>query len=310
MDGEVARKWQKKLTNVQAYHDEGYTGKGITVLCHEDTEHGRYAMKVLKAIAPGVDVIYASVGQKISKGKLVKYDWTIEGRTYSFDEVMDKFKPDIISCSLKSPNSCIEREEIIQPYIDNGQLIVCTAAGNEGGKGAFPMYNNALVIGACQFYYNDENDIRIAPYSGRTEGEEKISYVGFMWDWSGTSAATPFVAGQIALFLERYGKISQSELQNMLKPYCRDLGDVGKDYIYGDGLIVLPDDLDMNKREDDFMFKDVEPNRWSADAIEWANENGIIKGMDDGTFAPEMPLTREQACVILKRFDDYILKNK
>ena len=305
MDLETVLKWQKEVTGIQKYHDLGYTGKGVTVLCHENTEHAGKAMQVLKKIAPGVNVIFAHVSQRISGNKLLNYTWKIDGKEYEFEEVMNIFKPDIISNSIKSNTTCLERDAKIQPYLDSGQLIMVTCSGNDGSDGAKPMYTNGLVIGACQFY-NSKNDIRYVSYSGRTPGENKISYVGFMWDWSGTSAATPFVAGQIALFLERFGKVSQSEFQKLIKPFCKDLGDTGKDWIYGDGLIVLPDKIE---REVEIMFTDVDATRWSKKYIDEAVRLGLMTGYEDGTFKPEESLTREQMCVILCRLVEKILNN-
>lgn len=305
MEMEEVLKWQLEVTGVKKYHDMGYTGKGITVLCHEDSDHGGKAMQVLRQIAPNVKVIFASVSSTISGGKLKSYKWTIDGETYEFEEVMEKFKPDIISNSTKSPTYCPDRDAKVQPYIDNGDVIICTSAGNEGDRGAEPMYPNGLVIGACQFF-NKKDDIRYVAYSGRTEGELAVDYVGFMWDWGGTSAATPFVAGQIALFMERYGKMSQLEFQSLIKPYCRDLGDPEKDWIYGDGLIVLPDDIEMEMKD---MFEDVNETRWSKEDIEWCANNGIIQGFPDGKFHPEKSLTREQGAALIHRLYKMIENN-
>lgn len=304
MTQEEMLKWQFEICGIEKYHESGFTGKGVRVLCHENTEHGWKAMDILKHVAPDVEIIYAEVYQTISNGKLKQYDWKIDGIKYSFDEVMEKIKPDIISCSIKQRQKCPERDAIIQKYIDNGDLIMVTASGNEGIDGAFSMYPNGLTIGACQFYNNKKN-IGIVGYSGRTEGEFDIDYVGFMYDWNGTSAATPFVAGQIALFLSRFGKMSQSKFQELIRPYCKDLGDKGKDWVYGEGLIVLPEKIDMEVKD---MFKDIEKNRWSKEAIEWANNNGLIKGFPDGTFRPEDKLTREQICIILQRYHNQFNK--
>ena len=152
MEMEENLKWQKEVTGIQRYHNLGYKGKGITVLCHENTTHGRKAMQVLQQVAPDVTIIYGTVSQTTSGTKLKKYNWIIDGITYNFDEVMKKFKPDIISCSLKSDKENKEREAIIQPYIDNGELIMVTCSGNDGSEGSKAMYHNGLVIGACQFY--------------------------------------------------------------------------------------------------------------------------------------------------------------
>lgn len=237
--------WQREICEIDKYHAQGYAGKGITVLCHEDGEHGRRSMEVLKQVAPDVSVIYSNVTEKTKGGKLVQFDWKIDGKTYTFDEVMQKFKPDIISCSLRDSTKLVERNNIVKPYIDSGELILVTSAGNEGEKGGVQTrYDCGLTIGACEFYRGNKKDIRIASYSGRTKDALDIDYVGFMGDWDGTSAATPFVAGQIALFMSKFGKVSQTEFQNLIKPYCKDLGDIGTDWVYGNGLIVLPDNIE------------------------------------------------------------------
>lgn len=252
--------WQKEICGIDKYHAQGCTGKGITVLCHEDGEHGKRSMEVLRQVAPDVSVIYANVTEKTKGGKLVQFDWKINGKTYSFDEVMKNFKPDIISCSLRDSTKLTERNDIVKPYIDSGDLIIATCAGNEGEKGGVQTrYDCGLTIGACEFYRGNKNDIRIASYSGRTKDALDIDYVGFMCDWDGTSAATPFVAGQIALFMSRFGKVSQSEFQKLIKPYCTDLGDKNKDWIYGDGLIVLPDKIKKTE-EKEMSFKKFDVN--------------------------------------------------
>lgn len=307
MDTKVITQWQKEVTNVQKYHDMGYTGKGIRVLCHENNAHGQSTMYVLKQIAPDAEIIYANVSQTVTSGKLTKYVWEIGGVKYSFDEMMKEIHPDIISCSLKNPRRCVDRENIVQPYLDNGDVIICTCSGNEGSEGAFSMYPNAITVGACLFDNNQKDKIRIAPYSGRDKDALSISYVGFTWNQSGTSYSTPFVAGQIALFMQRYGKISQSEFQKIIKPYCRDLGEEGIDNTFGEGLIVLPEELHIEEDrevQDMIAFKDVEKNRWSKEFIDWANEKGYVNGYPDGTFRPEKPLTREELCAVLYRIEN------
>ena len=48
-------------------------------------------------------------------------------------------------------------------------------------------------------------------------------------------------------------------------------------------------------------FPDVSPSDYYATAIAWAQENGLASGMQDGTFAPKINVTREQAFTILCR---------
>lgn len=49
------------------------------------------------------------------------------------------------------------------------------------------------------------------------------------------------------------------------------------------------------------VFTDVPKDRWSAEAIEWCAENGIVSGFPDGSFRPTEPLTREQAASMFYR---------
>ena len=49
-------------------------------------------------------------------------------------------------------------------------------------------------------------------------------------------------------------------------------------------------------------FSDVEEGLWYSDAIEWAAENGIVKGYPSGKFGPDDLVTREQLAAILYRY--------
>ena len=46
-------------------------------------------------------------------------------------------------------------------------------------------------------------------------------------------------------------------------------------------------------------FPDVKDSDWYADAVAWAVKNGVASGYDDGRFAPEDTITREQLAVML-----------
>lgn len=52
-------------------------------------------------------------------------------------------------------------------------------------------------------------------------------------------------------------------------------------------------------------FTDVEDGMWYADAILWAQANGIVEGYGDGTFHPNASITREEMVVMFYRYSDY-----
>ena len=52
-------------------------------------------------------------------------------------------------------------------------------------------------------------------------------------------------------------------------------------------------------------FSDVADGQWYAKAVIWAEENGIVGGIDSENFAPEAGVTREQLAAILYRYAQY-----
>ncbi|MCR8845628.1 S-layer homology domain-containing protein [Paenibacillus sp. SC116] len=50
------------------------------------------------------------------------------------------------------------------------------------------------------------------------------------------------------------------------------------------------------------VFKDVRVDDWFAGAVQTAAELGLVKGMQDGSFQPDAPISREQMAVMIDRF--------
>ena len=55
-------------------------------------------------------------------------------------------------------------------------------------------------------------------------------------------------------------------------------------------------------KEEEKMEKDNSPSDWAAEAVQWAQEQGIIKGDQYGNLQLHQPLTREELCVLLYRY--------
>lgn len=49
-------------------------------------------------------------------------------------------------------------------------------------------------------------------------------------------------------------------------------------------------------------FTDVPAGLWYSDGIAWASANGIVNGMGDGTYCPDLAVTREQLVTMLYRY--------
>ncbi|NJO40481.1 MAG: DUF3747 domain-containing protein [Cyanobacteria bacterium CRU_2_1] len=52
-------------------------------------------------------------------------------------------------------------------------------------------------------------------------------------------------------------------------------------------------------------YSDVEAGRWSAAKIQFARDNNIVSGYEDGTFRPTQPVTRAEMMAILRRASEY-----
>lgn len=57
-------------------------------------------------------------------------------------------------------------------------------------------------------------------------------------------------------------------------------------------------------------FPDVLDGVWYTDAVSWAQENGIVKGYEDGTFRPDGKITRQEMTVMLQRYAEKIGKTE
>lgn len=50
-------------------------------------------------------------------------------------------------------------------------------------------------------------------------------------------------------------------------------------------------------------FRDVKTEHWANKSIQWAYQEGLIKGFPDGTFKPSSPVTEAQFITMINRFD-------
>ena len=134
--------------------------------------------------------------------------------------------------------------EAIQRAYAAGVILV-SVVGNNKDQVTYPgNYSEVIAVSATTSTREiadfsspgDQNEI-CAPGSNvySITGYEKTIVTG-----SGTSYATPLVSGAIALLLSLNSSLSNDEVRNFLHESCIDLGDVGKDPIFGYGLLNIP----------------------------------------------------------------------
>lgn len=84
---------------------------------------------------------------------------------------------------------------------------------------------------------------------------------------------------------------------------------IGVPNVIGEYIIYDKKEADeMQEEKADKPIGDSEPAEWAREAVEWAIENGIIYGDENGDLILRKPCTREQMLVFLYRFAEYLGK--
>ena len=150
-------------------------------------------------------------------------------------------KADIVCMSLGSSKPDSSLHEAIKHAYQQGVIVVC-AAGNDGGAVNYPAaFSETIGVGAvdrtgaaCEFSSRGKEIVVAAPGADITSTWLADGYATV----SGTSMAAPFVAGTLALWLGAGGKgADHSAVLKALSSTCKDVGDSGRDSVYGWGLL-------------------------------------------------------------------------
>ena len=157
----------------------------------------------------------------------------------------------IISMSLGSYGYSTSLENAIA-YAQANNVILVASAGNDGmGEITYPArFDGVIGVAAIDTesqraeFSNFSEDVDIAaPGVGvyAAWGEEKWT------SFSGTSAATPFVAGAIAATLSLYPKLTPQEAVGIVLTYADDASAPGIDVNIGHGTLNMDRVLDRNQ---------------------------------------------------------------
>lgn len=218
----------------------------------DDNGHGTHVAGIIAAqgvnggvegVAPGSSV-YAvkaldSSGSGYVSDIVAGIDWAVGSNM------------NIISMSLGASKSSTLLMNAVDTAYNKGLLVVAAAGNSGNSKGAgtsieYPAnYPSVIAVGAV-----DSTNTRA--YFSSTGSKLEVSAPGVnvistylnggYAAMSGTSMATPFVAGDLALLKQKYPSYNNVQLRNILdgKFNIIDLGVTGRDSLYGYGLIQAP----------------------------------------------------------------------
>lgn len=212
----------------------------------DDNGHGTHVAGTIGArandagvigVAPQVSFFVAKVLDSSGSGY---YSDIIAGINWATQKGVD-----VINMSLGGTADVQAMEDAVNAaYAAN--ILVVAAAGNEGGSlrrdtVIYPAkYDSVVAVAAT-----DSADVRASFSSTGPAVEIAAPGVGIMStipgggyaSWSGTSMATPHVAGTAALLKAANPTATAPEIRTLLQQMADDLGSAGRDVLYGFGLV-------------------------------------------------------------------------
>ncbi|MGO4890248.1 S8 family serine peptidase [Anaerobacillus sp. MEB173] len=218
---------------------------------NDDNGHGTHVAGIVAAqnndigtagMAPDIDLYIAKALDQEGNGyhsDLVRaIEWAINKDV------------DIINLSAGGIEGSLLLKAAIDQAYNKGVLIVA-AAGNSGQAVEYPAaYSNVIAVAAV-----DQRDRRTNFSAIGKEVEVSAPGVAIYSTYlrnsyksmSGTSMAAPHVTGMLALLKQARPGIAHTDLRELLHKHTFDLGETGKDELYGYGRIEVPQDLKVEK---------------------------------------------------------------
>jgi subtilisin family serine protease len=217
--------------------------------CEDDNGHGTHVSGIIAAENNSFGVVGVAPQSKIYALKVLNRNGSgylsdiIEALDWAVNKQMQ-----VVNMSLGTSSDVQSFREAVQKANQAG-LIQIAAAGNSGGAVIYPAaYPEVIAVSAV------DNTDSLASWSSRgSEIDLAAPGVNIYSTYknqsyktlSGTSMASPHVAGVVALLLARSekcdfdasGACSPAEVRQRLEMTAQDLGVPGKDDFYGAGLV-------------------------------------------------------------------------
>ncbi|MCH8309921.1 MAG: DUF2341 domain-containing protein [Chloroflexi bacterium] len=203
-------------------------------LVDEGWGHGTHVSGIVSLVAPDAQILPIRVQDSDGGG------WSFivaEGIQYAVDHGAD-----VINVSLGFP--C--KSQVVEWAVDYAFHHRVPVIGSVGNYDVDTVDYPAGVTRAIAVAAVDDNDVKtvFSNYSSRVDiampGSAIYSAYGngmFAW-WSGTSQATPMVAGEAALLLQSDATLTPDEIRNLIKQSGKDVTakNAGKELTMGGGL--------------------------------------------------------------------------
>ncbi len=221
---------------------------------------------------------------------------------------------DIYGCRIINISSGItaddERLKKAVDYAEAKGVLIVSACGNSSDDVYYPAaYDTVIGVGS------HNNSFEPTEFSCHGSGLDILMYgedlkvvsIKNAADYeliSGTSYSTALVTAHAAAALERYPRLTPSQIRYIMKISCDDICDSGYDEKSGYGVFnpdLFYENLMLFDNGEIICFYDVRSNDWFYDSVRNAYHQGWMNGTGDGIFDPYGDMTRAMFVAMLYR---------
>jgi subtilisin family serine protease len=258
----------------------------------DDNGHGTHVAGIIASTMNGSGNVGTSYSAKLMPVKVLNesgYGYlsdVAKGIYYATDNGAQ-----IINMSLGTSEDSDTLKTAVQYAANKGVLLVAAAGNDSGAPCAYPAaYSSVVCVVAT------DQDNKLASFSNiggelAAPGVSNYStYINSAYaTLSGTSMASPHVAGSAALLLSVCTDCSTSEVRTLLRESATDLGSVGNDIIFGYGLVNLveaietlqPDEEQIPEAPEETPLQEPEENEDDNNLQDDdLNRNDVMKDID------------------------------
>ncbi|PMC36605.1 hypothetical protein CJ195_14310 [Bacillus sp. UMB0899] len=249
-------------TGIDTQHEDlrvagGKSFVSYTDSYNDDNGHGSHIAGIIAALQNNVGI--TGIAPNANVYSLKAFNQNGEGTTIDLAEAIDyamEINSDVINLSFEyNTYDPIVEALLNEAYKQN--ILIVGAAGNSGSAISYPaVHSSVIAVGAI------ENNLKKASFSSTGSALEVVAPgvdINSTWknnkynSMSGTSMATAFISGYLAVLKEAHPTASATELRNLLHSNTKDLGKPGKDTSYGYGLVenFLPKGEKVVEEEDE-----------------------------------------------------------
>jgi subtilisin family serine protease len=251
----------------------GYDFVNNRDIANDDNGHGTHVAGIIAALSNQVGIVGSSYSSRLMPIKVLNST----GSGYVSDVAKGVYwatdnGAQIINISLGTTTDTDVLRNAINYAASKGVLLVGAAGNSSGAPCNYPAAYGAVI---CVVATDSSNKLASFSNIGGELAAPGVSnystYLNNTYRYlSGTSMASPHVAGSLAIVRSFCSTCTSDELRNVLRETAVDLGEQGQDIIFGYGLVDLVAAVEKLKPEEN--VEENTPDQSIQDPLEGDSE--------------------------------------